>query len=54
MIQAFNHPRLRFLDVSPYLSKHPEGYQDMIHHHGKLSDDVITMMLRMISDIHFE
>ena len=51
MIQKVNHPRLRFIDVSHYLSMHEEAYQDMIHHHGKLSDDVVNMIMRMIANI---
>ena len=51
LIKEFNHPRLRFLDVSRYLEIHPEGYQDIVHHHGKLSDDVLKIMFRMIADI---
>jgi hypothetical protein len=44
-IRMFNHKRVEFIDLAEYLKVHKEGYQDIVHHHGKLSEFIIKMML---------
>ena len=47
-VESLNHPRLGFLDLRDLQKKHPDGYVDIIHHPGTLSEDIVRAMLQTL------
>ena len=51
LIQCYarSYPRIAFLDLTSMQARRLPEYNDLIHHSGKISEDIVEIMLKLIS-----